>query len=74
MTLMACYGGPPQERAPHVPPTPNNTSAECVDKNKDLDGDTYCETDCDETNPEIHPGAADPLSDGVDQNCDGKDG
>ncbi len=30
--------------------------------------------DCDDSDPQIHPGATDPLGDGVDQNCDGVDG
>lgn len=45
----------------------------------DIDGDTYFTRDwisvrdCDDTDPAIHPGAADGI-DGVDQNCDGRDG
>jgi hypothetical protein len=30
--------------------------------------------DCDDTDPEVVPGAPDPLGDGVDQDCDGADG
>jgi hypothetical protein len=42
----------------------------------DLDGDGYssCEMDCDDSAPTIYPGAADPVLDGLDQNCDGTDG
>ncbi len=29
--------------------------------------------DCDDNDPQIHPGAIDPCGDGVDQDCDGKD-
>ena len=41
----------------------------------DADGDGYADvncdgTDCDDTDPDVHPGAADPC-DGVDQDCDG---
>jgi len=66
LTLMACYGAPP-----------------CDDPPQDLDGDgyqTFCdydyhpEADCDDSNPDIHPGAIDPRGDGIDQNCDFVDG
>ncbi len=46
----------------------------------DLDGDTYYTQDwiqvrdCNDGNSAIHPGAADTTIDGVDQNCDGRDG
>ena len=40
----------------------------------DLDGDLYCSTsqggsDCNDSDPEIHPGAQDHCGDGVDQDC-----
>ncbi len=46
--------------------------------NFDLDGDGILSAaagggDCNDENPAIRPGAADPTSDGVDQNCDGRD-
>ena len=44
-----------------------------------VDGDGYADAmsggdDCDDSNPNIHPAAADDSADGVDQNCDGFDG
>jgi hypothetical protein len=71
ITLMACYGGP-------------STYDDCLDN--DGDGwfpgcydepcdpleDPYC--DCNDFNPNIHPGAADPLGDRVDSDCSGDDG
>ncbi len=42
----------------------------------DADGDGYtpAQGDCEDTDPAVHPGAPDPVGDGVDQNCDGPDG
>jgi choline-sulfatase len=44
----------------------------------DLDGDGYGRAfgggDCDDGNPEVHPGAVDIPGDGVDSDCDGTDG
>ena len=41
----------------------------------DEDGDGYIaeEEDCDDTNPDIHPGAEETPGDGVDSNCNGED-
>jgi MYXO-CTERM domain-containing protein len=41
---------------------------------EDGDGYTPAEGDCDDTDPDIHPGAADDDCDGVDEDCDGEDG
>lgn len=43
------------------------------DLDNDLDTFTPNRGDCDDTNNTIHPGAPDPT-DGIDQDCDGKDG
>jgi hypothetical protein len=41
----------------------------------DLDNDgSNRGQDCNDNDASVHPGAADPLGDGVDQNCDGVDG
>ena len=44
--------------------------------NRDWDGDGYQTTDvggadCDDSDPNVHPGAADECYDGLDRNCDG---
>ncbi|NJC25113.1 DUF7619 domain-containing protein [Neolewinella antarctica] len=40
---------------------------------EDRDGALYYE-DCDDKDPTINPSAGDVIGDGIDQNCDGKDG
>ena len=45
----------------------------CARTDADGDGSLGGE-DCDDADPEVHPGADDPPKDGVDQDCDGQDG
>ena len=40
---------------------------------EDNDQDGYGDSDCNDNNPNIHPGAVDYSGDGIDQNCDGID-
>jgi bacillopeptidase F len=40
----------------------------------DADGDGYpAETDCDDSDPKVHPGAREQRRDGIDQDCNGYD-
>ena len=66
-------GGPPDEqlqvRVQVVCP-----EGDCSMAPVDADGDGHnTSVDCDDTDPTIHPGAADMCGDGIDQNCDGSD-
>jgi arylsulfatase A-like enzyme len=45
-----------------------------TDRDGDGVGAYFGGRDCDEGDPGVHPGADDPLGDGIDQDCDGKDG
>ena len=53
-----------------------DTGDTATDPNEDRDGDGYSPNagDCDDANAQVHPGATDAATDGVDQNCDGVDG
>jgi hypothetical protein len=45
-----------------------------TDPVQDADGDGFPEdVDCDDADPEVHPGAREVRNDGVDQDCDGVD-
>lgn len=61
----------PQLSADVVRPGPPEDTAPDEDSGRgDGDGDGYGEGDCVDTNPDIHPGAAE-VCDGVDNDCDG---
>jgi hypothetical protein len=68
------------DRFPGAPEQCNGLDDDCdgaldPDADQDLDGDgaSWC-VDCEDNNAAYHPGAEDPLGDGVDQDCDGTDG
>jgi len=73
-TLMACYGAPPGSLGPPQAPVDATTTNDCANAADDIDRDGWCDADCDEVDPDIYPGAADPVGDGLDQDCDGSDG
>jgi len=55
-----------------TPGAPNDVCPVIVPPPVDADGDTYDVTvDCDDSDPAIHPGAAEVCGDSVDNNCDG---
>ena len=47
----------------------------CPAGSLDFDGDGASDaTDCEPADPDIYPGAPDPIGDGIDSSCDGCDG
>jgi len=51
--------------------TLDSSACFCVDA--DGDGIALCDGDCDDTNPNIYPGATEICNDGIDQDCNGRD-
>jgi hypothetical protein len=41
-------------------------------QDEDLDGALRCDSDCDDGNASVHPGAVDVCGDGLDNDCDGR--
>jgi len=71
ITLMACYGGP-MTYDDCVDQDGDGWFPGCYDEPCDPREDPYC--DCNDGSATIHPGAPDPLGDGLDQDCSGADG
>ncbi len=66
LTLMACYGGGPDDYCRDDDGDGFYSTQGC--------GDAGVIVDCDDNNADINPGAEDQEGDGIDQNCDGVDG
>ncbi len=71
ITLMACYGGP-SVVDDCVDRDGDGWFPGCYDEPCDPREDPYC--DCNDGNPDVHPGAPDPIGDGIDSDCSGDDG
>ncbi|MBX2798481.1 MAG: hypothetical protein KTR31_12445 [Myxococcales bacterium] len=56
------------------PVTDATTDQTVVDNDKDDDGFTSADGDCDDNDPLVYPGAWDVVADGKDSNCDGVPG
>ena len=52
---------------------PDRNSGDDGSGDDDMDGFTGSQGDCDDTNPDIYPGAEEICGDGIDQDCDGSD-
>jgi hypothetical protein len=51
----------------------NDCDGDILPVDEDGDGYTVCANDCDDTDPAVHPGRFDEVSDGIDSDCDGVD-
>lgn len=71
ITLMACYGGP-SVYDDCVDVDNDGWFPGCYDEPCDPSEDPYC--DCNDNNANVHPGAPDPIGDGLDTDCSGDDG
>ena len=74
LVLSGCIG----DKSPDVqPPYGIQDTRDINDSNaRDRDGDgfTVGDGDCNDEDPAVHPGAADAAGDGLDTDCDGADG
>ncbi|MBM3663523.1 MAG: hypothetical protein FJW94_11690, partial [Actinobacteria bacterium] len=71
MALAAACVMPP----PPGPTTTTTSTTTTTAPPQDVDGDGFNTlSDCDDADPSINPGAADPAGDEIDSNCDGIDG
>lgn len=74
LVMSGCVG----DKIPDAQPPYGLPDTEAVDDSstRDRDGDGFSPStgDCNDDDPAVHPGAEDPIGDGLDTDCDNEDG
>lgn len=65
MLLLALLGCVP------APSNPYDSASPCVPADQDCDGFTPMKGDCDDDDPDVHPGGRDACGDEIDEDCSG---
>ncbi len=71
MAFLTPVGGGWSDRYDHTSTFDDPSQVVEGETDEDGDGYTVADGDCDDGDPEVHPGAADDDCDGVDDDCDG---